>query len=653
LRTAKDSDAMLRLSDGSMVEMRERSGFSTTSTASDLTVHLMRGSIIVQAAKRSRGHLYVATTDCRVAVTGTVFSVSSGVKGSRVSVIQGEVHVTQDNQEKVLHPGGQFVSNANMQPMPVRDDVSWSRNRNKLYEQLEALRVGLQQIHLPAMRYSSRLLGKLPASTVVYGSIPNLAGYLGQAQTVFRQQLSRSPELQAALKDSSSIEPMLEKLRASSEYLGEEVALVAVSIDGRIHGPVLVAETVKPGFPEFLKKQLGAVPVAEQSGIVFFGPERSAVDAVSAQFDKPGASFQGTPFYAAINESFTAGTGMIIAADMSRIGSNPVPGARFFIAEQRDANDHGEVRASLGFDGQRSGIAALLSAPAPMPSLDYVSPDATVVAAFVVSRPQDIVTQLLGVTKGSPAAAEKALSEFRQEAGFDIQKDLAACLGGEFSLSLDGPAFPVPSWKLVAEVYDTPRLQAGLTKLVNAYNQQAAAHGGKPLRTSQEVVDGRTYYMIAAADPNPLTEAHYTFADGYLVAGPTRVVVTHALQVKTAGTSVVKSTQFQALAPKDHYNNFSAVVYQNLGTTLAPLVNLLGAFAQQGGRHEMPAGALQGLGNMKPTLVAAYGEPDRVTVAGSGEIFGSGMSNLITGNLLGTISGHGFPVNRMVGTPQH
>jgi ferric-dicitrate binding protein FerR (iron transport regulator) len=77
IRTAKDSDAMLKLKDGSMVELRERSGFSTTQTASDLTIRLERGSVIVQAAKRRSGHLYVATVDCRVAVTGTVFSVTA------------------------------------------------------------------------------------------------------------------------------------------------------------------------------------------------------------------------------------------------------------------------------------------------------------------------------------------------------------------------------------------------------------------------------------------------------------------------------------------------------------------------------------------------------------------------------------------------
>ena len=161
IRTAKDSDAMLQLKDGSVVELRERSELSSTQTASDLTIRLGRGSIIVQAAKRRGGHLYVATADCRVAVTGTVFSVTSGVKGSRVSVIQGEVHVSMDssaNNEKVLHPGDQSVTSPNLEPVSVKDDIGWSRNREKLTQQLESLRAGLAQIRMPELRYSSKLL---------------------------------------------------------------------------------------------------------------------------------------------------------------------------------------------------------------------------------------------------------------------------------------------------------------------------------------------------------------------------------------------------------------------------------------------------------------------------------------------------------------
>ena len=120
IRTAKDSGAVIKLHDGSMVEMRERSGFSVSQAGADLTVNLGLGSIIVQAAKRHSGHLFVATRDCKVAVTGTVFSVNSGVKGSRVTVIEGEVHVTKDKVEKVLHHGDQFASSPTFRRSPPR-----------------------------------------------------------------------------------------------------------------------------------------------------------------------------------------------------------------------------------------------------------------------------------------------------------------------------------------------------------------------------------------------------------------------------------------------------------------------------------------------------------------------------------------------------
>ncbi len=153
VRTAKDSDAMLQLRDGSIVELRERSGFDTSASAKDLTIHLTHGSIIVQAAKRSSGHLYVDTADCRVAVTGTVFGVSAGIKGSRVSVVQGEVHVTRDNNEKILHPGDQTVTSDGLEPESVRDDIAWSRNHDRYYALLASIRAGIGQLHLPELRY--------------------------------------------------------------------------------------------------------------------------------------------------------------------------------------------------------------------------------------------------------------------------------------------------------------------------------------------------------------------------------------------------------------------------------------------------------------------------------------------------------------------
>jgi len=82
IRTGANSHARVRVFEGSQVEMNQRAELAVSASRRDTTIHLDQGSIIVQAAKRHTGHLYVRAPDCTVAVTGTVFSVNSGTKGS-------------------------------------------------------------------------------------------------------------------------------------------------------------------------------------------------------------------------------------------------------------------------------------------------------------------------------------------------------------------------------------------------------------------------------------------------------------------------------------------------------------------------------------------------------------------------------------------
>lgn len=649
IRTAKDSGAILQLRDGSEVELRERSGFSSTQTAADLTIRLDRGSIIVQAAHRSKGHLFVATTDCRVAVTGTVFSVSSGDKGSRVSVIQGEVRVSQDNQDKVLHPGDQTVTSASLEPVSVKDDIAWSRNRERLGQQLQSLHSGLAELHLPQLRYSSKLAGRLPGSTAFFASIPNLGDYLGQAQVVFRKKMDENPELRAWWSSHGmNVEPVLQKLQAASEYLGDEIIVAGFAGEDQMRGPVFLAETKREGFNDFLKREGLPLQMETRNGLVAFSPSREALAAFAPALDTASGGFESTPFWARIAESYRDGAGLLLCADLSRLGAGhqPLAGARYIIAEEKEVNSKLEGRASVGFDGPRTGIASWLANPSPMGSLEYVSPDATLLAGFVVKSPVAIIDETLMLQQRSQADAQRTLDEARQQTGIDIRNDLAMSLGSEFSVSLDGAAIPVPSWKLVVEVYDPARFQATLQKVVEAYNREAATRGGVPLRTSQEVVEGRTFYMIAWGNPNPLTEAHYTLADGYLIAAPSRALITKALQVKTSGTSITHSTQFVSMVPRDRNMNFSALIYQNLGSTLAPLAGLLGSFVPAGNAAQ--SRMLQNLGNMKPTLIAAYGAQDRISVATSGDLMGMSLTNLVSGNLLG-IAGNAVPFNHFQG----
>jgi ferric-dicitrate binding protein FerR (iron transport regulator) len=629
IRTAKDSTAMLQLRDGSLVELRERSAVASEAGGNDLTVRLSRGNVIIQAAKRRKGHLYVATADCRVAVTGTVFSVVSGVKGSRVSVVEGEVRVSQENRESVLHPGDQLATSMAIEPAPMRQEIDWSRNREKLIAELGRVQIRLQQVQLPDLRYSSTLLGRLPSDTAVFLSIPNLGDYLGQTQAVFAKELEQSPELRTwwAAK-SAHVEPIVAKVRAGSEYLASELVMTAKAGSNGIQSPVFLAETKRDGFPEFLKKTLPGVAVASKPGLVLFGPDAATVETLAASLDSTSAAFQATPFYSRIADAYHQGAGLLFAADLAHTEQASDNGVQYIVAGQKQVDHQMEMRATLGVTGKAGSIAQWLAAPAAMGSLDYVSPEANFVAGFVVRDPAAIVQQVRGAGKlfgASDAPAQLS----------PVQQQLAATLGGEFAVAFDGPIFP-PSWKLVVEVYDPAKALAAIRQIVEGYNQDAVKEGRKPLRTGEETVEGRVYYMVAAADPNPLTEAHYTFADGYLIAGPTRALISKALQTKLAGASITHSAKFVAMQPRDQFTNYSAILFENLGTTLAPLAGLIGSFvppqARQGANNPLAQ-----LGNIKPMLLAAYAGQDQITFAANGEALP--FSSLLSGNLAGMMSG--------------
>src|SRR6185312_8238328 len=165
-------------------EMGERAGLSLDAARKGNTIQLERGRIIVQAAKQRPRHLYVATRDALVSVT--IFSVNSGTKGSRVSVVEGEVHVGQGAKDTVLHPGGQVATSASVEAIPVRDEVAWSRNAKQYQDLLAELTAAGKDIDArverPGLRYSTRLLDLAPEGTTIFVALPNLSHSLTQTQ---------------------------------------------------------------------------------------------------------------------------------------------------------------------------------------------------------------------------------------------------------------------------------------------------------------------------------------------------------------------------------------------------------------------------------------------------------------------------------------
>ena len=202
VRTAKDGRAVVRLGDGSLIEMKDRSELYLTKSGNGTTIHLNRGSIVVEAAKQKDGKLFVESGDSLVSVTGTVFSVNNGTKGSRVSVIEGEVNLNHAGSDRVLRPGEQVTTNPAIAMIPVKDEVSWSRKADQyaaVLNGLASLKNELKKVQQPGVRNSTHLLDLMPENTVVYAALPNLADSIVESHRVIQERISQNAALRAVV----------------------------------------------------------------------------------------------------------------------------------------------------------------------------------------------------------------------------------------------------------------------------------------------------------------------------------------------------------------------------------------------------------------------------------------------------------------------
>ncbi len=639
IRSARDTHAVLRLRDGSHVEMRERAGLSVSERGKDMTIGLDHGAIIVQAAKRHTGHLYVATRDCRVAVTGTVFSVNSGIKGSRVTVIEGTVLVAQDRHESVLHAGDQVATSPAMGATPASTEISWSQNSGAYIAMLNAvtaLNAKLDSDHFPALRFSSNLLTLVPAQTVVYASIPNLSQALTEVQQVFVPKINQNPTL-SQWWQQNKLDQVIADMSTMSGYLGNEMVVAAsLTAGGHPGQPVVMAELTKPGFQEFAQAEVAKLAsgasaqkirivsdpsaigtIAQGQSVLLVLPTLVALSTDAAALQQVAAGtptvFATTQFGSQIAASYGSGVGMLFAADLQALAPashGHAPNVQYLMVQQTGNGGAAETRAALIFNGQRTGVASWLAAPASLGALDFISPQATLAWAAAVKQPTAIIDEIMTMQQSNPAFAQH-LAEVQALLGVDIRNDLAAALGSEIAMAQDGPILPLPSWKIAVEVYDPVKLQATIQKLVNAANAAAGMTGSAGVQLQQTTANGQTYYTLSSQSNAPFPQVHYVYTDGYLLAGSTQAMLDSAIQNRAAGNTLPRSSTFTALIPHDQYTNFSAMIYYNIGSTLSPLLE---QFNQQQFAQELAA-------NAKPTLIAAYGENDRITFATSGSLF--------------------------------
>ncbi|HEY0426516.1 MAG TPA: FecR domain-containing protein [Pyrinomonadaceae bacterium] len=700
VRTAKDSTAVLRLADGSTVEMRERSEFSVSENRRGVTIQLERGDVIVEAAKQHNGRLYVQTPDSLVSVKGTIFAVESGTKGSRVSVVEGEVQVNHAGKDETLLPGEQTTTNSSLDKTSVEQNVAWSRNAARyvnLVSELAKLRHDVdQRVQRPGVRYSSKFVNLVPENTVFYAALPNLTESFAESQRIMQERISQNPALAEWWKgnrgDGFGInEQTLARVREFGSQLGEEI-VVSAEMDAKNEpNGILVLGEVKnaASFRTYLDGQLARF--ANESGNALnvriidnpltakvtnpsasTTPTKNAatkselfvwihndIFAASTQIEPlrtlettlnaPGTNrFAGSSFYSRINDIYKDGAGLVVAADLEKLIARTVskdtkPGAdrrlegfkqlgvmdlRHFVVEQKEVNGKTLSRAALTFSEPNRGIASWLAAPGSMGALDFISPNANVATAFVVKEPALLVDDLLGFLETVKPDLRRQLDDIQKQQGFDIRNDFAAPLGGEFAFAIDGPIFPTPSWKVVLEVYDQAKLQGTFERAIDKLNQFSVLHGKGKLSLENESAGDRTYYSIKS--DNAGLEVHYTYVNGYLVAAPSRALLEQSIKNRDAGQTLVRSSRFMSALPQDGNTNFSAIFYHDLAPLVQPLMDRM---KNAGG--ELTEEQRQALGsfdaNAPPTLVYAYAQGDRITLAANteGGAFGLSPASLI------------------------
>lgn len=691
VRTAKDSGAILALPDGTRVELAERSELSLDRRWDGTVLRLARGSVIVEAAEQRSGHLYVETGDCLVSVVGTVFSVNHGAKGSRVSVLAGEVQVAQGAQHAVLRPGDQLTTNPRLAMVPLEREISWSRDAARYRERLAALKsLGheLDQTLAAANRNSTRLLDLAPAGTGIYVALPNLSQSLADAWQIVEQRVAENEALaewwQERFGDGNAqqeISEALAEIRRFGAELGPEIVVALdLSAGAGAEAPVFLAEVNDSArLSTLLDEEIARLnagsedgehvrriedPSAESEGnsrellvwltgdLLLASPSAARLATLQGELAGGGNPFVATPFHARLAEVYAEGTSWLLgvdvesllaheraggggaaeAATLERLGFNDV---EHLILESRGDGGENQNRAVVTFADDRRGLASWLAEPAPVGALEYVSPDAHLAVGGLLKEPAAMLDDVLALVATDDAAALARLAELEANYGLSLREDLAATLGGDFAFAFDGPWLPEPSWKLVLEVADEGRLQGTLATLAEAWNRDAAAEGRPLLAWRQEAVDGQVVRTLATADGRELV--HLLFTDGYLLIGPSRALLLEAVATRAAGVTLPASQRFIDLLPEDGEIHFSGVAYQNLGDSIGALGSLLER-GQAGGEA---AGRLEGLlGDAGPTLAVAYGAPRQVTVVtrGGQGLLGFSLERLLA--LSGGAAGH-------------
>ncbi len=532
----------------------------------------------------------------------------------------------------------------------------WTRELEKKYPGLLTefgqLFAKLQHnVQFPPTRAESRLLPLLPDSTMSYAAFPNYGESANQALKVFRQELQESAVLRAwwqhgeVAGTGQKVEDSLEKFYQLSQYLGDEVA-VSGTMETREPNLLIVAEIRKPGLKKALQQMISELAGKSKPGVLVLDPkDLAAIESkpaagelmilvrpdyvvgaldlatlrnFNARLDQASRGFAATPFGRRVEQAYTGGVTILGAADLQKILSQIPLGTKqdqmpfqrsgyadmkYLVWEHKSVAGQAISQSELSFVAPRRGAAAWLAKPAPLGSLDFVSPKAIVAGTVVLTSPARVFDDVKELMSVSNPNAFAGIAQAEQALKLSLREDLLSCLAGEITLELDNVAPPKPEWRAILKVNDTKHLRQTLSSLLTTtqFRTEEFEEGGVTISTVN----------IPSAQ-NPL-KIGYAFLDGYLIVGSGRETVADAIRLHTTGGSLGKSRKFLAALPPGHSAEASAMQYQDpIAMTLLKLQQVA---------PEMARSFSQFSGESSPAIFSFYGEESAIREASRGGDF--------------------------------
>jgi hypothetical protein len=584
VRTGPGAHAVLRLADGSTVDVNERTDLFATAAWSGMAIHLQRGDVIVRAASQRRGHLRVLTRDSIASVKGTVFAVSAGLGGSVVSVVEGSVAVSQPGTEVLLRPGEQAASNRALAGS-IEDAVSWSPEAAHYLDLLGSVVEIERQLaeRLPVeQRTSSALLPYLPAGTFAYGAVPNINGRLNLALILAEQQSSENPAFGAWWNSETGLllRGMVNRLQSVSWLLGDEVVFSASSGGPAGEIPVVMAR-VQPGRRADLAHALdelfaeageSALPHSVSADLMVVSNSPEHLTWALGHLGQ-GA---GSPFAAAVQERYARGAGWLVGIDapavvaMAMAAEDDAPpvelaamiGMRYLFFEQRAPFGAEENELTMLFEGARTGMGSWLADTGSGGAAEYLSADALLAGYVSMREPWQLFQEFTALMTKTEESFAGSLAEVEDKLGAGFITNLTAAMGGEAAFALNGLSLSGPVWVMAAVAYNPPIIDSSLQRLIDTINAELGPdEQDKRLVFGQENAGGRVWNVVTGGGvPFGVT---WTYDGGYMVAASDRATAERTIATRGSGSPLVWSQEFRGQLPSTAGLHPSAFVWLN------------------------------------------------------------------------------------------